>query len=374
MKKSYLIAGIGALTLVAVFIIYLYMGKAVEKKPWEPAKPYPYKSEDVKFENKPAKVTLAGTLTLPSESGKFPAVILITGSGPQNRDKEILGHKPFLILADHLTRNGIAVLRYDDRGTASSTGNFQNATTVDFSGDTESALAYLKTRSDIDTTQIGLVGHSEGGLVTSMVAARRADVAFVVLLASPAINMIDILVTQDGLIARSFGVSEKEVEEVKKINRQAYELVASYMSTDSLKNRLTILAKNNELKLPGQLIPPGVTKEQMMEANIQRFSSAWFRYIMNYDPAIDLAKVKCPVLAINGDKDLQVMHEDNLAAIQRILTQSGNTNVTTKTLKNLNHFFQECETGSPKEYAATNQMFAPPMLSEISAWLNTQIK
>ncbi|REA61553.1 alpha/beta hydrolase [Dyadobacter luteus] len=374
MKKPYLIAGLGTMALVAIFITYLYMGKAFEAKPWEPEKPYPYKSEDVTFENKPAKVKLAGTLTLPSETGKFPAVILITGSGPQNRDEEILGHKPFLILADHLTRNGIAVLRYDDRGTASSTGDFQSATGVDFSMDAESALAYLKTRSDIDTTRIGLIGHSEGGMVATLVAARRADVAFMVLLASPAVNILKGLVTQDSLIARSFGVSEKEVEEMKKVNRQVYELAASDISNDSLKSQLTILAKNNELKLPGQLIPPGVTKEQMMEANIQRFSSPWFRYIIDYDPAVDLAKIKCPVLALIGEKDLQVTPWDNLPLTQSILKNAGNTNVVAKELKNLNHFFQECETGSPKEYADTSQMFASTMLSEISAWLNIRIK
>ncbi|HEV7379848.1 MAG TPA: alpha/beta fold hydrolase [Dyadobacter sp.] len=374
MKKTYLIAGTASLILIAILVAFYWMGKSPDKKYQEPAKPYPYRAEEVQFKNDSDKVTLAGTLTLPANKGKFPAVILITGSGPQNRDEEVFGHKPFLILADHLTKKGIAVLRYDDRGTASSTGDFQTATTVDFSRDAESALAYLKTRNDIDTNQIGVVGHSEGGMVAGMVAARRADVAFVILLASPAINMQDMLVKQDGLIAGSFGVSEKEVEEMKKINRQAYELVASNLSTDSLRSRLTILTKNNEMKLPGQLIPPGMTKEQLREANVQRFSSAWFRYIMNYVPSIDLAKIKCPVLAINGEKDLQVTHDDNLAAIHHILTQSGNTNVTTKTLKNLNHFFQECETGSPKEYAEIEQTFSPDALNTVSDWLKHQIK
>jgi pimeloyl-ACP methyl ester carboxylesterase len=327
----------------------------------------------VKFENTIQDLTLAGTLTLPSGADRHPAVILISGSGPQNRDEEILGHKPFLVLADHLTRNGIAVLRYDDRGTGASTGDFQKATTADFSTDAESALHYLKTRKDIDTTQIGLIGHSEGGMVAPMLAARSADVAFMVLLGSPAVrNLQELLLKQDELIARSFGISEKEIEQMKEVNRTAYLLVAT--DSDSLKQKLTVLAKNNALKIPAQLIPKGMSKEQFISTQVDGLSSSWARYMMRYDPSEALSKVHCPVLALNGEKDLQVTPKDNLAAIQSILTKSGNTRVVTKELKNLNHLFQECETGSPKEYAEIDQTFSPTALSEISNWLKAQLK
>jgi pimeloyl-ACP methyl ester carboxylesterase len=375
MKKSHIVIITVILLLIAIPVTFYYMGKSPDKRPQEPSKPYPYTSEEVKFENTIQDLTLSGTLTLPSGAGRHPAVILISGSGPQNRDEEILGHKPFLVLADHLTKNGIAVLRYDDRGTGASTGSFKNATTADFSTDAESALHYLKTRKDIDTTQIGLIGHSEGGLVAPMLAARSADVAFMVLLGSPAVrNLQELLLKQDELIARSFGISEKEIEQMKKVNRTAYLLVATATDSDSLKQKLTVLAKNNALKIPAQLIPKGMSKEQFMSARVDDLSSSWARYMMRYDPSEALSKVHCPVLALNGEKDLQVTPKDNLAAIQSILTKSGNTRVVTKELKNLNHLFQECETGSPKEYAEIDQTFSPTALSEISNWLKAQLK
>jgi alpha/beta superfamily hydrolase len=188
--KNKIIISVSVLVLVAATISwYVYLDNQVVKRPQNPLVPYPYYSEEVRFPNDSGNVTLAGTLTLPSKSGKYPVVVLISGSGPQNRDEEILDHKPFLVLADHLTRNGIGVLRYDDRGVGQSTGKFETATSLDFSYDAESAVQYLKTRKDIDTTEIGLMGHSEGGLVAPMVAARSRDIAFMVLLAAPAMEL-----------------------------------------------------------------------------------------------------------------------------------------------------------------------------------------
>lgn len=369
MKKAVIVSAIVLTLLSATVAWYIYLDKSTLKRPQTPAKPYPYYSEEVRFRNDSANVTLAGTLTLPSKEGSYPVVILISGSGPQNRDEEILQHKPFLVLADHLTRNGIGVLRYDDRGTGESTGDFKTSTSLDFSKDAESAVNFLKTRRDIDTTKIGLAGHSEGGLIAPMVAARSRDIAFVVLMAGPGMELKKALLLQDGLIAKAYGMSDANVKKLVGINEKAYDLVIQSTDLQKLKTDMTRFVNDHISEIPDKLITEQMTREQFAAARIEGLSSPWTQFMLKYDPGKTLEKVKCPVLAINGEKDMQVVPDENLAAISLALKKGGNSNVTIKKIPDLNHLFQECATGSPKEYQEIEQTFSPVALNEISRWI-----
>jgi fermentation-respiration switch protein FrsA (DUF1100 family) len=374
MKKAALISVIVIALVSATVAWYIYLDKQVIRRPQTPSKLYPYYSEEIRFRNDSANVTLAGTLTLPSKEGKFPVVVLISGSGAQNRDGEMLNHKPFLVLADHLTRNGIGVLRYDERGVGQSTGNFKTATSLDFSYDAENAVNFLKTRKDVDTTKIGLAGHSEGGLIAPMVAARSTDVAFIVLLAGPGMELKKLLLIQDGLIAKAYGISDENVKKLVDINDKVYNLVIQSTDLKKLKTDMTRFMNENIPKIPDKLIPGKTTRDQFAKVRIESLSSPWAQFMLKYDPEKTLEKVKCPVLAINGEKDIQVVPKENLDAIALALKKGGNTNVTTKELPNLNHLFQECKTGSPAEYGEIEQTFAPAALNEISGWILKQVK
>lgn len=347
--------------------------KSVEKqvfnRPQEPTKPYPYYSEDVVFENKKDKISLAGTLTLPKKEGNFPAVVLITGSGPQNRDEELLGHKPFLVLSDYLTKNGIAVLRYDDRGTGGSKGDFKTATSADFADDVEAALSYLQSRKEINSTKIGLIGHSEGGLIAPMVAGRSKAVSYIVLLAGTGLPGDQILLMQQELIGRASGMSETDLQKAKEVNRQAYTLIKESTNADSLKKELTTFLKNTP-----QNRPAGMKEDDFIRAQVSQLTTLWMKHFLTYDPAPALEKVQCPVLALNGEKDLQVPAAVDLTAIRKALEKGGNKHVTTKELPSLNHLFQECKTGAPSEYAVIEQTFSPTALTEITSWIQQQAK
>ncbi|MBX2870528.1 MAG: alpha/beta fold hydrolase [Saprospiraceae bacterium] len=345
-------------------------------RPQEPQKPYPYKEEAVKYDNAKAEgVTLAGTLTMPNTNGPHPAVVLISGSGPQNRDEELVGHKPFLILADHLTRQGIAVLRYDDRGVEESTGDFATATSADFATDVEAAVAYLKTRKDIDASKIGLMGHSEGGLIAPMVAAESKDVAYIVLLAGPGVSGTEILLLQQELIAKASQVPDQVVALNRKLNKRTFELLSEH-GDDLPKAKEEIKKYMNQEKERLSDTDKAILEASMgqFDQTFQQISSPWFRFFLKYDPATSLEKVSCPVLAINGDKDLQVDAAQNLPAIEKALKKGGNTNYEIKALSNMNHLFQTSETGSPTEYGKLTETFSPTALNTISNWLQTQLK
>ena len=348
--------------------------KQVVKRSQEPGRPYPYYSEDVTFQNFKANITLAGTLTLPKKEGNFPAVILITGSGPQNRDEELLGHKPFLIISDYLTKNGIAVLRYDDRGVAQSKGDFKTATTIDFASDVESAIDYLKTRKEINKSKIGLMGHSEGGIIAPMVAARSKDVNFIVLLAGTGIRGDKLLLLQQELIGRASGKSEADLLKSKEINAKAFEIVIKSKTTESLKTELTKFLQETLKNNPDETKPAGMSNDEFIAVQVNQIASPWMEYFIKYDPAPALEKVKCAVLAVNGEKDLQVPPKENLPAIEKALKIGGNRKVTIKEFKNLNHLFQECKTGTPAEYASIDQTFSPLALEEIGKWMTEQTK
>jgi len=345
-------------------------GKLV--RPQDPVKPYPYYEEEITFRNAKADVTLAGTLTLPKKDSVFPVVILISGSGPQNRNEELLGHKPFLILSDYLTRNGIAVLRYDDRGTSASTGDFKTATSVDFASDVEAGIAYLKTRKEINQKKIGLMGHSEGGIIAPMVASHSKDISFIVLLAGTGIPGDQLLLLQQELIGKATGLGEADLKKAKNINLGAYDLVVKSKSNDQLKIDLTNYIKKSLAENGNAFKPEDMSEDDFVKLQVNQMASPWMQFFIQYDPAIALNKVKCPVLAINGEKDLQVPPKENLEAIKKALTKGGNKKVTTIELPNLNHLFQECKTGSPSEYATIEQTFSPVALAEILKWIKMQ--
>jgi uncharacterized protein len=349
-------------------------GKEIITKPQDPVKPYPYMSEDIFFENKKAGITLAGTLTLPFEDGQYPVVILISGSGPQNRDSEILGHRPFLVLSDFLTRNGIAVLRFDDRGTASSKGNFQSATSADFASDVEAGIEYLKTRKEINKAKIGLIGHSEGGLTAPLVASNSKDVAFIVLLAGPGIPGDQILLLQQELIGRATGMSEKDIANSKKHNEACFNIIKKAKDESKSKAELiqylTQMLEND----PNPQLPSGMNKETFVATQVSQLTSPWMQFFLTYDPQPALSKIKCPVLALNGEKDLQVPPKENLTAIKEGLKKAKNKRVTIKELPGLNHLFQESKTGNPNEYALIQQTFSPLAMEEVLQWIRLWVK
>lgn len=343
-------------------------------RPQEPVKPYPYVTEDVTFKNEKAGITLAGTLTLPKKEGNFPAVILISGSGAQNRDEEIMGHKPFLVLADFLTKNGIAVLRYDDRGVGKSTGDFEASTTQDFSTDADAAFQYLKTRKEINKNKIGLAGHSEGGAIAPIVAVKNPDAAFIVLMAGPAISGDEVMMLQNYMLGKADGMPEEELTKLGAINRKVYDVIKQESNPDVMKTKLHSLL-NTELK--PLFVSKGIPQsniDQYIDMQISGLISPWYINFMKYDPAPVLEKVKCPVLAINGDKDLQVAAMANLNAVKRIAEKSGNKKIVTKQLPGLNHLFQESDKGLPSEYGTIEQTISPVALNEISGWILKQVK
>lgn len=352
--------------------------EVIEKKtvvrPQEPAKPYPYYTEDVTFPNEKDNISLAGTLTLPNKEGVFPVVVLISGSGPQNRDEELMGHKPFLVLANHLTRNGIAVLRYDDRGTAASKGAFATATSLDFASDVEAAIKYLQGRREINKQQIGLIGHSEGGMIAPLVAARNSSVNFIVLLAGPGIAGDQLLLLQQEKIAKASGTDDATLKANREINQAAFALVTKAPNAEGLSATLTAYLQQKVKEMPAALKPAGMSEEDLVKMQVGQLTSPWMQYFLRYNPAPVLEKVKVPVLALNGSKDLQVPAKENLEGIRKALAKGGNKAVTTKELPGLNHLFQEAQTGLPQEYATIEQTFSPAALSEISNWIIKQTK
>jgi uncharacterized protein len=338
-------------------------------RPQEPKPPFPYISEEVAFKNPSANITLAGTLTKPEGEGPFACVVMITGSGPQNRDEEILGHKPFLVIADHLTRNGIAVLRYDDRGVYQSTGDFASATTRDLADDVNSAVAYLKTRTDVK--QIGLIGHSEGGVIAPMVAAENSAVDFIVMLAGTGVNGAEILLLQQELIGRAEGLSEKDLAKNKVANKKIYSIILAAKDQTDAKKKLEKHLKNKKNHPANSSEMP---EKQFVKYIIDTYTSLWMFYFIRLEPRVALEKVTCPVLAVNGSKDLQVDAGQNLPPIKTALEKAGNKDVTIKEYVGLNHLFQECETGAVSEYVKIEQTFSPQVLEDITTWILHRIK
>jgi len=349
--------------------------KAVEiLRPQEPKRPYPYIEKKVAYTNLKAGVKLVGMLTLPPDKGIFPAVLLITGSGPQDRNETAFGHRPFLVLADYLTRRGIAVLRVDDRGVGESTGEFSQATSEDFASDVLAGVEYLKTCKEIDPKKIGLIGHSEGGVIAPMVAVKSPDVAFIVLMAGTGLTGEEILYLQSDLISKAMGVSEQEIAKSRQFNAKIFSVIKEEEDNEIAKERLQQMAMAYLAELSDEEKSRIGVSEEFLKAQLQNLLSPWSRFFLTYDPKPTLTKVKCPVLAINGEKDLQVPPRENLIVIEEALKSGGNQDYTIKEIPNLNHLFQTTQTGLPSEYAKIEETISPVALKIVSDWILEQTK
>lgn len=339
-------------------------------RPQDPQKPYPYTEEDVSYENKIDAVKLAGTLTLPRGTGPFPAVVLITGSGSQDRNETIAGHRPFLVLADHLTRLGIAVLRVDDRGVGGTSLGNLNATSENFVGDVLTGVEFLKNRKEINPRQIGLIGHSEGGMIAPMAAAKSKDVAFIVLMAGTGLPGDEEILVQTDMLLKAQGASDEGI----RLTRELYTEI------------FAILKKGDDRAAAEKQIRAGIAAKTAAMTEAQRkgmsqilkaidtqltqfYLTEWFRFFLRYDPRPTLAKVQVPVLALNGGKDLQVAPKLNLDGIAAALKKGGNEDVSIVLLPGLNHLFQNTKTGLPMEYGEIEETISPVALKTMSDWI-----
>ena len=326
---------------------------AQQARPQDPQPPFDYRIEEVSFVNEKEGNTLTGTLTIPAGEGPFPALVLVSGSGQQNRDEELMNHRPFWVIADYLSRRGVAVLRYDDRGMGGSTGEVLNATSMDFSYDAEAAFDFLRNRKEINASRIGILGHSEGGIINFMVAARRPEVAFLVSLAGPAVNGIEVLKEQQKAILRASGMTEEMVQFSGNANAQMFDIIEASSSREEADSLLR------------QLLKGWGYNEELTEQTVGQMASPWMYYFLKYDPTEAIVKTNCPALLLNGSKDLQVLASQNLPAYERIIAEHGKTNLTLRELPDLNHLFQHCETGSPNEYFTIEETISPEVLERI---------
>ena len=316
----------------------------------------------------PAHHRLACTLTKPRAPGRFAAVVLITGSGPQNRDEALAGHRPFLVLADAITRRGVAVLRCDDRGVGQSTGDYATATTFDFVEDTLAAVAALRARPDVDPTRVGVLGHSEGAIIASIAAARSTDIKFAVLLAPPAVPGDQTVTLQAAAIARAKGATDAQVAAAAAINREVFAIVAAAPDGGAAAQELR--ARYSALPAAARLLlgqdPGGV------DAQIKQVTSPWFRTFLTLDPRVYLKKLTVPVLAIVGERDLQVLPGANLPELRQALRD--NRDVTIRELPGLNHLLQTCKTGTPEEYARIDETMSPTVLTLVGEWIERRVR
>lgn len=340
------------------------------ERPQEPTAPFPYDVEEVSFTGGgEGEFALAGTLTLPRGEGPFPAAVLVSGSGPQDRDETLLGHKPFLVLADHLTRQGIAVLRYDDRGVAASGGDFASATTADFADDALAAIEFLSDDARIDADAIGIVGHSEGGVVGPLAASRSAQVDYVVMLAGPGVPGIDVLVEQGRLINEAAGVPPGITEFNGRIQTRMADVARTVDDLEAAAEQMRAVMREEVAALEPDLreLVEGSLTDDAIEQNVSQMNSPWFRFFLHHDPRPALEAVTVPVLALFGERDLQVPPQQSAQAVEDAL--GGNADAVIQVLPGLNHLFQEAETGSPSEYQQIEQTMSPAALDRVGAWI-----
>ncbi|MBX3364185.1 MAG: alpha/beta fold hydrolase [Phycisphaeraceae bacterium] len=343
------------------------------RRPQDPIPPFPYEEVEVTFANPDdPTVVLAGTLTIPPGSGGMPVAVLVSGSGPQDRDENLLGHRPFFVLADHLTRNGIAVLRFDDRGVAKSTGNFESATTYDFASDALAAVQFLASHPRIDARRIGVIGHSEGGLIAPIVAARRPDLAFIVLMAAPGMSGLELMPRQAELVSLSAGIDPVEAKRQAENTRRICALIAHGGDTQEIKDTLREIIETELRNNPIHAALPadefGQLVESQMMAQGPMLTSPWFKTFLLLDPRPYLAKVKCPVLTVTGSLDVQVAPGENLDALRGALAHADPRTRIVE-LPDLNHLFQTAITGSPAEYAVIEETLAPVFLDLVASWV-----
>ena len=349
------------------------------QKPQTPIPPFPYKTEDTVYFNKDKTIRYGATITIPEGNGPFPAVILITGSGQQNRDEQIGPHKPFAVIADHLTRKGFVVLRVDDRGMGKSTGELMRATSLDFCGDVGVGIDYLKTRKETDTKRIALIGHSEGGMIAQMLAAQRTDVAAIVLLAGPGTTGKQVLLEQNRAFYSAAGIQEDYVARYMELYSALVDN-ANQANKDSIKMMVTRQVEDWIQKTPEDIVKTTtrITDEKTKAAFIGQFSGLlslpWVRYFLNYDPKEYLEKISCPVFALNGSKDIQVISKSNLPAIEAALKKSRSKDYKIKEYDGLNHLFQQCKTCTTTEYASLDETISVEVLADVAAWLTAKLR
>jgi len=337
-------------------------------RPQRPRKPYPYDREEVSYENKTVGVKISGTLTKPLSQGPFPAVLLIAGSGPHSRNAVIGYHRVLHVLADHLTREGIAVLRVDKRGVGGSTGDFWKANTEDLASDVLAGVEYLKTRSDINKRHIGLIGHSEGGSIAAMVAAETSDVGFIVMMAGPGIPAAEVLYYQDGAEIKAEGASDEKVAVTRQWWQKMYSVVNQEQDNE--------IAAKNIKELFGSMSKQDKEllgwSEGRLNYEAGRVAATAYRYFLKFDPTLFLRKVQCPVLAMGGTKDCQVPSGKNLRGIEKTLKVAGNQDCVVKELPGLNHMFQTAITGAVSEYDKIEETIAQTALKSITEWILNQ--
>lgn len=339
-----------------------------QKRPQTPKEPFPYGTEEVDYVNPASGLKLAGTLTVPENAKNCPAVILITGSGAQDRDETIFEHRPFAVIADFLTRNGVAVLRVDDRGVGGSEGNLTEATSEDFVADVMAGIQFLKSKKTIDAGKIGLIGHSEGGSVAPMVAAKTNDVAFVVLLAGPGAKGEEILYAQNDLVLAAAGMERDVIDRNRQLQKAIFDILLN--EKDSVKQ----IDRLRRTYSGGMYLMLNDDQKKAVDTQVNAVNNRWFRFFLSYDPYPTLTRVKCPVLALNGAKDVQVPARQNLEAIQKALAEGGNGRFTTIQLENLNHLFQHCKTGAVAEYRQIEETISPEVLEIIDGWIQEVVQ
>ena len=331
-------------------------------RPQEPKPPFPYQIEEVKFQN--GDINLAGTLTVPQGDGPFPAVLLISGSGLQDRDETVFGHKPFWVLADHLSRTGIAVLRVDDPGIGKSAPHPEPPTTADFATDVEAGVTFLKRDDRIGT--VGLIGHSEGGIIAAIVASRRDDIGFVVLMAGPGVPGAELLLKQNERIFDGMGIVGERKETLLTLLDRLFTTLTSDMTEDEMRQQVDEIVRK-QFEING--IPPAQQDETQVQAAVEQVLNPWMRYFLAFDPRPALEATRVPVLALNGELDVQVDAEQNLTAIDAALEKGGNHNVTLHRLPKHNHLFQRAKTGLVNEYAVIEETISPEVLDLIRDWV-----
>lgn len=336
--------------------------KRVEKiaaldRPQNPKPPFPYDAIEVSYESKLGK--LAGTLTIPKGAGPFPAAILITGSGPENRDEEIFGHKPFWIIADYLSRRGIAVLRLDDRGVGGSAGDSTRETIGEMAADVLSGVEFLKARKEINGKKIGVIGHSEGGIVGPLAASRSSDIAFVVMLAGTGVTGEQVMYLQAELMAKAQGAPDAEIARVRGLQEAIFKIVRSNQDEKAALETFRSDWEKAHGSAPGPVL----------ESQLKSVLAPEIRSFAFYDPGESLRKLKVPVLALNGSRDLQVPPSQNLPAIAAALKAGGNTDFETIELPGLNHLFQTCQKCTVAEYGTLEETFSPKALDVLGEWL-----
>lgn len=338
----------------------------------EPEPPFTYHSEEHIIRDNKVNIGISGTLSLPNKIDKFPLVILITGSGPQDRNQTIAGHKPFLVIADYLTKNGIAVFRYDERGVGKSNGNFAAATSADFTYDVLNIVKYFKIHPNVDSKRIGLIGHSEGGLVAMKAAARnKRDIAYIISLAGPKVSGIDLLQKQMKDILTAQGMDSALVCTALKFQKEAFEIslktkemVELRKALVDLQNRYTENYTDEEIALLG-------LNQRNINSQVMSLSSAWMKYFLKTNPQVYLKKLKCPVLAVFGSNDIQVNANINAEAFEEVMSSKKNQIYQTKILKDLNHLFQSSNTGEIKEYLLIDQTISPDVLKIMEEFIKT---